>query len=65
MKNISEYNVQELQKDELLVVNGGTEFSEALVKSVGWVVGAIGGIWESFITHHGDMYVRGHHPIPC
>ena len=62
MKNTSEYGVQELQHDDLTFVNGGSEFSESFVKSVGWVVGALGGMWESFVRNQEEMYKRGLHP---
>lgn len=62
MKNLSEFNLKTLSYDELCSTNGGTEFSESFFHAIGWVVGAVVALWESFLENQARMEKNGLHP---
>lgn len=39
MKELDNFGLEEVREDELVIIDGGSELSDALVRGAGWIVG--------------------------
>lgn len=39
MKELDNFGLEEVREDELVMIDGGSELSDALVRGAGWLVG--------------------------
>lgn len=62
MKHTTETSFQELTHDELSQVSGGSEFTEDVFRGIGWIVGGLKAMGESFMNHQIRMENAGYVP---
>lgn len=60
MKNQLANNFQELNNEELRSICGGSDFSESVFRSIGWVVGGFMAVGESFMRHQAMIAEKGY-----
>ncbi len=60
MKNQLANNFQELNSDELRSICGGSDFSESVFRSIGWVVGGLIAVGESFLSYQTLIAEKGY-----
>jgi hypothetical protein len=47
MKIKNDEQLSELSMEEMISIQGGSEFSESVFKTIGWIVGGIVGVYQS------------------
>ncbi len=64
MKNTKGLNLEILTTEEQRSIDGGSEFSESVFRGIGWFVGSIAAIGQSFLENQSRVATAGYHPIP-
>lgn len=63
MKNLSNAGIKELNPEELRHVGGGSEFSLSVFRAIGWVVGGVQAMGESWMNYQARMAENEYHPV--
>lgn len=62
MKNLIQLNLRELNQEELHNSCGGSEFSESVFRGIGWAVGGLKAMGESFMNYQIIIAEKGYNP---
>ncbi len=63
MKDITNSEWTELTMRETTEVCGGNEVSESIAFGIGWVIGSLQAIGESWMNYQTRMAEKGYHPV--
>jgi hypothetical protein len=63
MKTINYSEWTELTMRESTEVYGGNDVSESIAFGIGWVIGSLQAIGESWMNHQARMAEKGYHPV--
>lgn len=59
MKNLAEINVELLTENELVKIDGGSEFSEAVFRAIGWTAGQVVNAFNAMADVYGELHASG------